>query len=497
VVDLKHGASSKSQRVHDDLTHPVIDADGHWLEPIPILLDYLRDAGGTAIVDTFRKDQETRYTPWYSMTPEERSASRTLRVPWWNFTTDALAHATVSIPALLNDRLDEFGIDFAIVYPSLGLGGPNMQGDDMRRAFCRAINQMSAEMFAPYSSRMTPVATLPSSTPSEAIEELDYVVSELHMKAAMMHGSIPRPIPSSANTDEVSFGAPIFVDTLALDAVYDYDPLWQKFVDLDVAVTAHGGSMGWMDRRSPTNYCFNHIGHFAQANHTFAKALFFAGVPYRFPGLNFCFLEGGVGWACNLLSDLIGHWRVRSRGPILENLHPANLDTQKLRELYETHGGSQLAGHVDELLRNLDLIHMNKDADALLRQEAGPSGMSFFDDFEEAHVSSEVDIRERFTKNWYFGCEADDPMTAWAVDTRFDCRLKAVLGSDIGHFDVPDMTQVLAEAYELVERGLLTEEDFKDFSFGNAIRLHAGMNPNFFEGTVVESAVEAERGLRS
>ena len=34
-------------------------------------------------------------------------------------------------------------------------------------------------------------------------------------------------------------------------------------------------------------------------------------------------------------------------------------------------------------------------------------------------------------------------------------RLNALFSSDIGHFDVPDMTEVVPEAYELVEHGLL------------------------------------------
>ena len=66
-------------------------------------------------------------------------------------------------------------------------------------------------------------------------------------------------------------------------------------------------------------------------------------------------------------------------------------------------------------------------------------------------------------------------------------RFNAVFGSDIGHFDVPDMRDVVDEAYELREEGLMSDEDFRDFTFGNAVRLHGGMNPKFFEGTAVEA----------
>jgi hypothetical protein len=50
------------------------------------------------------------------------------------------------------------------------------------------------------------------------------------------------------------------------------------------------------------------------------------------------------------------------------------------------------------------------------------------------------------------------------------------------------MRDVVKEAYELVDHGLISEEDFRDFVFTNPTRLWTAMNPNFFKGTVVESA---------
>jgi hypothetical protein len=76
-------------------------------------------------------------------------------------------------------------------------------------------------------------------------------------------------------------------------------------------------------------------------------------------------------------------------------------------------------------------------------------------------------------------------------------RLNAIFSSDIGHFDVPDMREVVPEAYELVEHGLLTDEDFRDFVFGNAVRFWGEVNPDFFRGTTVEkAAAEALAGAR-
>jgi hypothetical protein len=58
------------------------------------------------------------------------------------------------------------------------------------------------------------------------------------------------------------------------------------------------------------------------------------------------------------------------------------------------------------------------------------------------------------------------------------------------------MRDPLPEAFELVEDGLITESDFQDFVFGNAVRLWGTQNEHFFEGTAVarEAAALLKRG---
>ena len=36
------------------LKHPVIDGDGHWMEPIPVFLEYLSEVAGPGAVDRIR-----------------------------------------------------------------------------------------------------------------------------------------------------------------------------------------------------------------------------------------------------------------------------------------------------------------------------------------------------------------------------------------------------------------------------------------------------------
>jgi len=111
--------NSKSAAVRAQLDHPVIDGDGHWLEPVPIFLDYLRQVGGPSVVERFI--HKAREAGWYEMGPQERLDRRIHRPTWWGEPTHTLDRATAMIPQLFYERLDDFGVDFALVYTTLGL----------------------------------------------------------------------------------------------------------------------------------------------------------------------------------------------------------------------------------------------------------------------------------------------------------------------------------------------------------------------------------------
>jgi predicted TIM-barrel fold metal-dependent hydrolase len=465
----------------------VLDCDGHWLEPTPVLLDYVKRVGGQDCADAMMKMQrDYGSNEWYHADESERRRRRWMRPAWWSFPAHTLDRATAMLPRLLYERLDQLGIDFSIILPTRVNLGAAVPDAKLRRAMVRAINIMHAELFAPFADRITPAATIPTGTPDEAIEEAEYAVKELGLKVAVIAGSSPRPIPAYAAPDTDPRSAPFYVDNLALDSAHSYEPVWAAFVDLRLAPMTHSGSLGWPDRSSPHNFVFNHVGHFAAAAHAFARALYLGGVVARHPTLHFGFLEGGVGWARTLCSDLVGHWQKRSLRPMLENLRPTNVDVDAMTALIREYGGPQLAGREDELLDSLDLAFPGMSARELTEREVD------LDDFAAAQVNSKQEVEDAFARNFYFGCEADDPMTALAFDERLGPRLKPVFGSDISHYDVTDMTTVLHESWEQVENGLIDEQAFREFTFENAVSLHAGMNPDFFRGTVVQKAVEEE-----
>jgi hypothetical protein len=121
-------------------------------------------------------------------------------------------------------------------------------------------------------------------------------------------------------------------------------------------------------------------------------------------------------------------------------------------------------------------------------------GVEDLDDYFRCKIGKKSDLKDLFVPRFYFGCEADDPTNAWAFNRKANpmgARLNALFSSDVGYFDVPDMAEVVPEAYELVEHGLINDDDFRDFMFTNAVRFWGEVNPDFFKGTVVEKAAAA------
>ena len=463
--------TTDAARLHATLSHPVIDADGHLIEHVPALLQYMLDAGiapadmHELVAAIVRPDIDTR-----EMTAGDMAKLHIARSTWWALPSSAYDLATVTAPRLYRQRLDEFGIDFSIVYPSLGLGFIHIANDDIRVPACMAYNRYAADAFGDVSDRITPAAIVPMHSPQEAISVLEDAVLHLGLKVVMMGSFARRPVLR----DGVAQGPwASWLDFFGIDSAFDYDPFWNRCIELGISPAAHSGSMGIGTRQSPTNFMYNHIGHFAATSEALAKSLVMGGVTARFPSLRIAFLEGGVHWARSLLGDLVGRWEKRNADAIRQ-YDPANIDVGLLTSL--------IAEHAPDLVkRSTDTVTM-----ADIAPENWPAAAD--DELGPAAVTDEKMFLQRFVDAFAFGCEGDDPLTsgAWRTDENpLGAKLAAIFGSDIGHWDVRDPTTVLPEAYEAVERGLLDGNAFREFVYDNVRSFYTATNPAFFEGTAV------------
>jgi predicted TIM-barrel fold metal-dependent hydrolase len=487
--------ATKAAALRERLGHPVVDADGHYIETGPALKEfvreYARDAGGGDLAERFERVggidyDETVLRPWSRLSDAERRATWATRPPWWSLpAANSLDRATAHLPGLLAERLGDLGIDFAVLYPSRTLTTTAIRDTEVRQVACRALNAFAAEVYRPYSDRLTPVAQVPTHTPAEAIAGLEHAVLELGLKAVMINGLVHRPIGGAAVAQASDPRLPNWgsgsgerLDGLGLDSEHDYDPFWRRCVELGVAPATHAPGMGWGSRRSISSYMHNHVGSFAASMDATCKSLFFGGVTRRFPALSFGLLEGGVGWAVQLVHDLVGHFEKRNVRA-LQHLNPARIDVELVLKLFEAYGGGRLQADLPGL------------RESFTRLEPEPPEL---DEWEALGATSEEELLELFVPRFYFGCEADDPTVAWAFAGRLlpgGQPLRAMFSSDLGHWDVPDMGEILLEAHELVEDGHLSEADFREFVFGNPVRFYTSGTRDFFRGTRVEAQVEA------
>ena len=103
--------SDEVARIRRRLTHPVIDADGHLAEFMPMVIDCVREVADDAVADRFLRFRRSPFTSDEGFLPT--------RVFFGSPHT--LDRMTVTLPKLTYRRAEEIGLDFALLYPSFGL----------------------------------------------------------------------------------------------------------------------------------------------------------------------------------------------------------------------------------------------------------------------------------------------------------------------------------------------------------------------------------------
>src|SRR5207244_6466881 len=135
-----------ARKLRNRLTHPIVDADGHWLEYNPVMREEFRRIGGDAAVEALAIASD-RIPSSLRMSLAERRRRRVGQEAFWSSPSEnVLDRATAMLPRLMYERLDDLGIDFSVVYPTAGLSYHRMQDTRLRRAICRAYNVFTAQL---------------------------------------------------------------------------------------------------------------------------------------------------------------------------------------------------------------------------------------------------------------------------------------------------------------------------------------------------------------
>ena len=97
--------TAKAGDLRKEVGPPIIDSDGHTVEFMPLFYDYLREVGGSKLVERHQKNGAfsfgSRLQKWYELSADGRRKSRITRPAWWVPTARTLDRATVAFPRLL------------------------------------------------------------------------------------------------------------------------------------------------------------------------------------------------------------------------------------------------------------------------------------------------------------------------------------------------------------------------------------------------------------
>ena len=186
-------ATSQAAAIRRSLGHPVVDADGHFMEFVPVLEDevlaYLEEDAGAGLRDRYLASRPPLADTVVFATDRTAPAvvdSWSAQGCWWgNPVASALDRATAHLPQLMAARMEELGIDYMFLYPSWTLGFNGVADDELRAPLCRAANRYFARLFGPVRDRMEPAAAIPMQHPDEAVAAIDHAVGELGFKSLL------------------------------------------------------------------------------------------------------------------------------------------------------------------------------------------------------------------------------------------------------------------------------------------------------------------------
>ena len=221
-------------------------------------------------------------------------------------------------------RMDDYGIHAAVVYPNVGGFGSGaflrMKEPALMLECVRAYNDFLADWISPVPERFIPIPAMP-------FWDVGACVAEMHRVAkrgfkGIMWGSEPQV-----------FDQPLLSD-------HHWEPIWATAQDLQLTVSFHTASGDLHEMREGS-----YEGNGRQANFARTSVLYFmgnaravselivSGICHRYPALNFVSVESGVGWIPFLLEGpglAVGRqWRPagapRVRPPAQRILPPPDL----------------------------------------------------------------------------------------------------------------------------------------------------------------------------
>ena len=208
------------------------------------------------------------------------------------------------------DLVEEFHVDYPILNTISGLA--RMPDTDLAIALMSAYNDVLIEKFLDPTDYHG-LALITTQDPEAAAEEIDRVADEDGIVGIFLY----------ATTPDTPLGDP------------EYDPMYRAAEDNDMTVAYHAGAATSFRYQFPNqNQGLEEFLSVHTLTHPYSQmlvltSLIVQGVPEKFPGLNFVFLEAGLGWVPYMTWRLNKEYAIRrSEAPLLEKTPEEYIEDQ-------------------------------------------------------------------------------------------------------------------------------------------------------------------------
>ena len=264
--------------------HPVIDCDGHLIESIDELVEFMDKEMRHAVLNGDRN----REGVFPSL-----DGFHGPRIPRAAVNEETRPYVTASDYRKGSGEdylafVEKAGLEQAVMFTSEGLSVGFIQSAEFAVKICRAYNDYVYEHYRRKSDKLHPMALIPLQDPEAARLELRRVVLDLGFVGAML--------PSAGK--QLHLGHRF------------YWPIYKEAAELGAALGVHGGSAADIGIDSFTSFRAMYGMHHSIPLLTALASFIGHGVLEEFPDLHVGFFEGGCAWVVCLLDRMERHEEV-------------------------------------------------------------------------------------------------------------------------------------------------------------------------------------------
>lgn len=190
------------------------------------------------------------------------------------------------------DQMDEFGLDFSILNPTVNLALTTVENSRLAVALARAYNDWILDEFIDGGDgRIVSTILAAPHRPDKAAEEIDRLADE--------DGMVGVQIPATGLNPPAGHRR--------------YDPIYEAAQDHGLPVCYHSGSGGTqkafpMVRNYSETYAEDHAVVHPFSHMWNLTTMLFQGLPERFPDIDWVLQESGIGWIPYMIWRLDDHY---------------------------------------------------------------------------------------------------------------------------------------------------------------------------------------------